>query len=318
MSKPTGRLVAWTDIKATTEEGQEFWLNPYVPCGGITFLWGDTSIGKSPLTWAMAGAIGAGTPFFGLPTKAGRVLYIEVDTPFGSLRPRLVKIPPAPNVWWLVRDPFSIPYVSGPEKDAIVEARETAKPDVVFVNTLRKVHDLDDRESRTTKIVYTFFREAFPGASMVFVHHLRKRPTDPRALSHDKEGFSGAKNWINDAQVGLQLESQGRTAEGLSLLLYLRKTQVGEEMRPLGLILGPDGSTLRCPLAEKLEATKNALDRLGPTSAASMRTLDAALAALIGVSPATARRRRLFLEEGFPGVGFLRQHAETDGALTDE
>lgn len=301
-----GSLLTWAQLAESELDMPEFWLDPYIPAGGITFLWGDTSIGKSPLTWAMASAIAQGQPFFGLPTKAAHVLYIEVDTPLHSLQPRLVKMPPAPNVWWLVMDPLSVPFVEPSEMALLHEAREASQPKVVFVNTLRKVHDLDDKESRTTKVVYSFFRKVFPGASLVFIHHMRKRSQDPKALDHAKEGFSGAKNWLNDAQVGLQLELRARGPEGLALLLHHRKTQVSEELRPMGLLLGSDGTTLSCPMVAELEAIRGLM--ASPAAAAlTGRALDGMLATRLGVSPSTARRRRLALQDGeYPGKGFWR------------
>src|SRR5215204_4221719 len=109
---------------------------------------------------------------------------------------------PAPNVWRLFMPPLSVPRVGQEEMEALIEARDKIDPEVVFINTLRKSHDLDDTTAIAPKLVYTFFQKMFPGASLVFVHHMRKSSQDPRALDHEKEGFSGSNAWLNDVQCG--------------------------------------------------------------------------------------------------------------------
>lgn len=296
--------ISWEDLSKKSYKDAEFILDPYIPREGIVLLWGDTSIGKSPLTWSMAAAIGNGTSFFGLPTRESRVYYLELDTPEPSIAIRIKKLPSAKNVWWDFLPPLSIPYVSKEERTVLDTVQSEVCPDVVFVNTLRKVHDLDDKDSRTAKLVYTFFQKQFPQASLVFIHHIRKKPQDPKFVDHSKEGFSGAKNWLNDAQVGLHLEPFTGPKENLRL--YHRKSQVSETLNALPLKLEKDGSRLSSPLFEEYLKTYEIMNN-PPTDADGVtlmkKDLDYFIAQAIGVSPVTAKRRRLAIEHReFPGT----------------
>jgi hypothetical protein len=255
----------------------------------------------------MAAAMGNGTSFFGLPTKESRVLYLEVDTPEASIVKRLKLFSPPPqNVWWLFSSPLSVPNVDAAQHETLQRASEDIKPDVVFVNTLRKVHDMDDKESRTPKLVYSYFQKLFPSSALVFVHHMRKKPVDPKALAHHKEGFSGAMNWLNDAQVGLHLEPF--KSEGTNLRLYHRKSQVSDTIKPLPLLLGKDGTHLSSPLYDALATAYECLHEYDGYPATA---IDSIIAGKIQMSVSSAKKYRLAVERGdFPGT---RKFMETEG-----
>lgn len=292
-------------------EEPQFLLDPYIVRGGITFLWAKSSVGKSPLTWAMAASIGSGSHFYGLPTTQARVLYIEVDTPMHAIVPRLKRLtPPPPNVWWHFLSPISVPSPRQEDMEGLLAAKEAAKPEVVFVNTLRKVHDLDDKDSKTPKIVYSFFQHLFPTAALVFIHHARKSSPDPKAIHHGDESFSGAMNWINDAQVGLHLERYSSKDSKENLRLYHSKSQISPKLRPMPLHLAKDGTTLTSPRFDQLIKTYEILNN--PPDGSKL-DLDQFLAKELGVSITTARRNRYVIEaEEFPGSRRFMLDTATD------
>lgn len=305
-------FISWEDLNAREYKDPDFILDPYIPREGIVLLWGATSTGKSPLGWSMCSAVGTGTSFFGLPTRPGRVLYVENDTPEQIVASRVRKISPAPNVWWLFLQPLSLPNVEPETKRILLKANDELAPDVVFLNTLRKLHDMDDKDSTTPKIVYSFFRKIFPRSALVFVHHVRKQSTDPRAVEHSKESFSGSNHWLDDAQVGVHLESYESPRENLRL--YHRKSQASELLRPLPLRLHDDGSTLTSPLYDELLA---AYTLLNEDEEDDKGALDLKLSMMFGISPSTAKKRRLAIESGkFPNSrDFLARHnAEGEGS----
>jgi hypothetical protein len=292
-------LLTWDELHSKHYPKPSFLLDPFIVRGGVTLLWGATSTGKSPTTWEMAHAIATGKSFFGLPTQEARVLYIELDTPEQVVQERIRSRPPTKNVWWLFSNPLSIPFASNEQTELLEESRLAAQPEVVFINTLRKVHDLDDKESKAPKLVYSFFQKYFPGAALVFVHHTRKASTDPKALSQDKESFSGSNHWLDDAQVGVHLEPFDGADHNLRL--WHRKSQVSALLRPLPLALGKDGSTLSSPLFDELLKVYEFLST-GAGEGLSAAEIDYKLAKILEVSETTAKRRRLTIENGFfPG-----------------
>lgn len=306
-------LVSWEELSKKEYSETPFLINPYVPKAGIVLLWGETSTGKSPLGWHMAAAVGQGIPFFGLPTQMGKVLYIEVDTPQQLVADRLKHIPPSKGVDFLFLPPMTIP---APSKDCFSLMQNTSKNlyDLVIVNTLRKVHSLDDKEAQAPKLVYEYFQKMFPGAAIVFVHHTKKTQMDQHGdkVGRDKESFSGSMAWENDAQVGIQLVPYKNATEGLNLRLVHHKSQVSAKYKPLGLRLESDGATMACPKAEKLCIVETLLK----SSPLRGTKLDQEISRAIGESDSTAYRLRRLVETGaFPGVEWL---GRLDGPKVEE
>jgi hypothetical protein len=172
--------------------------------------------------------------------------------------------------------------------------------DFIIINTLRKCHSLNDKEPQTVKVVYEFFQRTFPGAALMFVHHSKKSQLNQASGQYesglDKESFSGAKNWLNDAQVGIYLRKFKNPRTGTNLVLRHEKTQVSAEYTPLPLRLEPDGSNLSCPEAELIESVRVLLGDphvavLGPTRK------DEYIAGILRQSQAAVRRLRLALDE---------------------
>jgi hypothetical protein len=210
----------------------------------------------------------------------------------------------AQDVDFLFLPPLSIPEVA-PADQAMLEAAARRNYDLVIVNTLRKVHDLNDKEPQTPKVVYSYFQHLFPGTAIVFVHHTKKTQIDSNGnYGKVKESFSGAMNWLNDAQVGLCLYSQDNEAEGINIKLSHEKSQVSELYNPLGLYLSPlDGATLSCPKFNSLLVTYEFMNE-NPDLRGNK--LDEALSKVLACSRPTAMRRRHLVEEGyFPGVKWL-------------
>lgn len=291
-------LISWKDLNKRDVKEPPFSINPYIVEQGITFLWAATSSGKSPISWEMAASIGNGSHFFGLPCKKGKVLYLEVDSPEVVLATRVRKREAADNVWFLTMKPLSVPALREEEFDALKEAQEELCPDVVFLNTLRKLHKLDDKDSTTPVTVYSYFQHLFPQASLVFIHHTRKAPTDPRFVENEKENFSGSMHFLDDAQVGLYLEKYADPKGRFNLRLQHKKTQVSKHVRPLPLKLHDDGTTMSSPLYEDMLKVYTMLHESGKKGG----DLDDLVAKELSVSTSTARRRRLAVEEGrFPG-----------------
>lgn len=296
-------LISWDDLSKKEYKETPFLINPYIPRNGITLLWGETSTGKSPLGWHMAAAIGRGVSFFGLPVSQGKVLYLEVDTPQRLVAGRIQCIPPSPNVDFLFLPPLSVPVVERTALEALKGAA-LQNYDCVIVNTLRKVHSLDDKEPQTPKLVYEFFQKNFPGAALVFVHHTKKTQINPHgdSIGRSKESFSGAMNWLNDAQVGIHIIPYRSKLEGINKRLVHQKSQVSDLYRPLGLQLEADGATLRAPAAERLDYVAHLL----LDSPIRGTKLDQLVSDEMKVSLSTAHRLRKTVEDGaYPGVEWL-------------
>jgi hypothetical protein len=311
MLRETRSLLSWEDFSSRVYTEPQFLINPYLARDGITFLWGETSTGKSPLGWHMAACVGEGRNFFGLPVSQGSVLYIEVDTPQRLVHERIRVLEPAKGVDFLFLPPLGIPNVCPEDLDLLQEAGKRGY-DLVIINTLRKVHDLNDKEPQTVKLVYSFFQHLFPGSALVFVHHTKKTQVNPDGTEgRGKENFSGAMNWLNDAQVGVRLAPYVSDAEGVNIKLHHEKSQVSKLYGALGLWLNPtNGAELRCPKSEQLCY----LYELLASGEHGGKALDDKVAKELGVSSTTVWRKRQLIEGGlFPGVEWLGTKAKDGG-----
>ena len=226
-------------------ETASFWVHHLIPQSGVVLLWGHTSIGKSPLSWHLALSIAEGTPFFFLPVKQGKVLYIELDTPRNLVWERASLLPQSDNLTWAFAPGLSVDTA---DWHALQAQARAEKPDVVFINTLRKAHSGSDIESHVPSEVYTRFQRLFPGASIVFIHHARKvKPQPGGAEAPAGEGFSGSQAWQNDAQLACRLyryKASGEDDEGTYLALDVTKSQVCATGELLRMYLLPDGVNL--------------------------------------------------------------------------
>ena len=303
MSKETRCLISWEELVKKEFDKPAWLIEPYIAAGGITFLYGETSIGKSPLGWHLAAAVGRGDNFCGLPANQGKVLYLELDTPQRLIHKRLTCLKPAKNVDFLFLPPLNIPTPASVDQQLLDEAA-SREYDLVVVNTLRKSHALNDKEAQTVQSVYSYFQHQFPGAALLFVHHTKKTQVDANGnYARSKENFSGAMAWLNDAQIGLSLHRHESELEGVNLRLCFEKSQVSEQYGPLGLFLDPkDGASLSCPKFEQLFVAYE----LRHESSLSGNAFDKELARVLHCSESTAYRRRVEVEAGrFPGVAWL-------------
>jgi hypothetical protein len=158
------------------------------------------------------------------------------------------------------------------------------KPALVIVNTLRKVHFADDKESNVPARVYGAFMNIFPSAAIWFTHH-DKKTGDPTIQTDPDEDFSGSQAWINDATVGLHL-IKSSNAKGCMRLDHT-KSQVSEQVPPVTLMLEDDGTNIG--LYSKSRATRvsniyTALD------GGTVRERVAKTAQVLGVSDRTVWR----------------------------
>lgn len=286
-------LLSWEELAKMQAQDVPFLCDPLIPMGGVILLHGKWSTGKSPLTWHLASCVGRGEPFFGMPCKKGRVLYLEVDTPLLLVKDRTDKLPPAENVWFA----FLPPHILGMSQREQAEefgGLSSIHPDLVIVNTLRKVHPWKDTDSEVPNLVYSAFQCAFPGAAILFVHHDKKDSQDPKAKYNASEAFSGSQHWADDAQVTLHLcRHQGKNI----LRLENPKNQTAKTIEPLIIQLHENGSEVslygegRTAVVRKWESLEGL----------SKREIDLGIAGELGIGERAAREvRRKFgsLEEG--------------------
>jgi len=233
------------------------WLiEPILPRGGTILLHGPTSVGKSPFSWALATTVSEGGDFFGHPVcETGPVLYIELDTPANLIHPRLVKLKRVGQRVFLAVFAKGLDILKPRDEDneRLQALNEKVRPVLVIVNTLRKSHTEDDKDSGVPFQVYTAWQTTFPGATLLVVHH-DKKDVVTRGKQNADQAFSGSGHWANDATIAFHLTRTGRASkkaddegkdyEKSRVTLKMTKSQVcdHEHFESLVLQLDTDGT----------------------------------------------------------------------------
>lgn len=213
----------WNDVATMVHAKPPFVIEEMIPAEGVVLIWGQSSVGKTPIMWHMARAIALGEDFCGYHTIKGNVLLVELDQPEIVTTERIKELPLLEGNPMLVvehMNPLTHPLIDS-DRERLEFLRDLVQPDVVFFDTLRKTHNLDDTQSETVQRVYRQFRVLFPKSALVFIHHERKRSVDDHRPP--EESFSGNRAWINDAQIGFHTERVGPV-----LKMTCRKNQMGE------------------------------------------------------------------------------------------
>jgi len=291
----------WSELLEEEDKPISFLLHPYIASHSITLLHARKGQGKSPLTWNWGLSIASGKDWCGLPTQRGRVLYIEVDTPRVVVKPRLRFLEAE-----YPRDiPFRIEFLEGgidilnPRASLLRDMKTWAaeEPDLVIVNTLRKVFAASANDSEVPSRVYGAFQHIFPTSALLFVHHDRKRPREGEGdRETEGEDLSGSLAWKNDAQVSLHLRKWGKKP-GVVVLDHTG-SQASELHPPLILRVGEDGSHVSPLREESLSEVRRILALVPPGTGA--REMDRMVAEALGCSERTARTLRAGLMVGSP------------------
>ena len=232
------------DVFTAFQNRPKWLIEPYLPVEGIVLLHGKFSLGKSPLIWKFAQCVSEGVDFFGCtPEQTGNVLYVEIDEPLIVTKDRLSKLDPMPrNVHILGMKPFNITQLGMEDEEKFREAQDELRPKVVLINSLRKCHSMDDKDSATPSRVYGKWLELFPESCLVFVHHDKKSDVvEGKRMESNDEDFSGSQAWINDAQIGLHLKSAPNARRTRQVDLEMTKSQLSALQDPLRLKLSDDG-----------------------------------------------------------------------------
>jgi hypothetical protein len=205
----------------------KWYLENYIPEEGIVLVFGKYGTYKTPLTLNMAKAIETGQDeLWGLSVKrASPLLYVSADTPPRIVHPRMIKLG-LMNCTGLDIALNAYPGIDVVNLQAATEEARKARElqilhqnrgyKVVFIDSLRAVHNLDDKESSNTRQVYGALAKVFSGAVVVVIHHARKDNPDETEDMRD-ESFSGSQALMNHATVGIRVLMESKRHKKIKL-----------------------------------------------------------------------------------------------------
>lgn len=175
-AKLTQRGLIFTHIKDLLLEPEDntAWLvDRRLPASGLSILAGKPKAGKSTLARNLALSVARGSPWLGISTRQGVVLYLALEEKRSEVRNHFR------NMGITSDDPLFV-FVAPSPQDGIKELDEAArqrKPALVIVDPLLKfirLRDANDYAAVTLAIepLLTLARET--GAHVMTVHHLGK------------------------------------------------------------------------------------------------------------------------------------------------
>lgn len=187
-------------------------VQPIVVSGGIHIMYGREGSGKTRLVFTMARDIVNGFKLFGrYRCRPGRVCYFGVDMPLQMLQSRLRSAMPEidkPENFLVAANDAPVDITNVAQSADWVEEIRDFSPDIIFVDTLHKIHSLDENASQSVAVVFRHLKRVFGGAPAIFlVHHEGKDNSDPEVSRRDSDLQRGSSAWLADSDLGLRVQS---------------------------------------------------------------------------------------------------------------
>lgn len=228
-------------------------ISPWLTAGSVALVFGPPSAGKTMWTASVSQALATGRILFGAyPCAKSRVLIVQADMPTVAVieraQARAAELSADVGVWLTENSALDVLTVNQTHASTLAEA-QGFKPDVVFVDTLRKTHHLDENDSSAPDRVYAAWRALFPGAAFVFLHHSRKLPTTPNADATMREAFRGSMAWAASADtiIAIRRRRLKGSKEWLVQQHFIRTRNCAE---PRAIMLRRTDALTLAPVAE--------------------------------------------------------------------
>ena len=201
-------LRGWNAADFASEDIPEppYLLDPILPSGGLAIVFGKGGHGKTQFAFTLARSLCDGASFLGRyeATKT-RVSYLGVDMPIRMLQKRVR------GFLGEFECPESLQILPSDSRLNILRLEESAvapvlrhRPGLVIVDTLRKVHELDEDKSSTVATVFGAFRRLLgPDPAILFIHHDRKSRQDEDLDDPDSLNATvrGSVAWTTDSDL---------------------------------------------------------------------------------------------------------------------
>lgn len=162
---------------------QQWVIKDLVPVSGLTNIFGKPKAGKSWGALGMALAIANHEPeWLGFAVqKHGPVAYLQIDTPRGEWASRVRALAALGHNFshvfmadMLMIPSFPFNILDGEQMKALKESLAIVQPVVVFIDTLREAHPLNENDSTDMRNVVSQLVAACRPAAIVLISHTRK------------------------------------------------------------------------------------------------------------------------------------------------
>jgi RecA-family ATPase len=246
---------SWASQMAEYEYIQpRYLIKPFIPAATWGILYGHPDVGKTQLALSMAIGILDGGYFLGrFKCRKGRVGLIEVDTESPIMTERLQFLKKK-HTW--DEEDFGIAHYDAPIDIIQMKKAKKKYPDIfdwlepmvenqfdlIVVDSLNKVHNLDEDSNATPKMVYKAFREILgSGPTILFIHHSRKDSMNP-AINHrkDEHDARGAGALKADSNFMVKIYRTKADPE-IREITWVKAKGVADKLKvPMKIMLNPE------------------------------------------------------------------------------
>lgn len=208
MSSPI--VFSLEDFLSENFDAPLFLIDKIMPTAGRPgIIFGKRGAGKSHLANNLIKSIADGEPFLGkYKTRQGRVTYLSVDMPIQMVQERSSKLASAVNNWPNVQISVTdvpIDIIKVRPNEEWVEKIVGFEPDLLIIDTLRKIHRLDENDNQTVAIVQQALARAFGGQTAIALIHHERKDNESSNYSPLEERASGAGAWMDSGEFGIHI-----------------------------------------------------------------------------------------------------------------
>jgi len=256
-------IIAGEDFLARPIEGVSAVVNPHIPTGGITLLFGPPGAGKTALNWALGNVMAVGEDFLGHSTTPGRVLFISLD-----MNERLCHIRMDNSGF---KPKFDLAF--GEMVDCLAASRFKASNfykgikrqinkvqySLIIIDALGWLGKFEMNNDNVPSQVYGSLQELLTDQTILLNHHSRKQKHDREgiAIAKTMEDAFGSQFWTAYAASVMQLQ---KTGEQTGKLVH-SKSQVFELAEPIAVYVNHEGSTLSLLEDRKVKTATSRLEQ---------------------------------------------------------
>ena len=219
------------------------------PQGGICVISGREGAGKTQLVFSLARSIINGTPFLGkYPVRQGRVAYVSFDMPLTEVQDRvsrMINMLEFPERLYISASDSPIDITTtDPDSEWVVKLLEF-EPDIIMLDTLAKMHYLNENKADTVAKVFGHMKRVFGGyPTQVPIHHEGQEHPDPDMKKDDRDKLRGSTAWAANSDLNVRVSAK-RSLKGSVVEVSFPRVRFCPEQYPITCVRNKDTLLLR-------------------------------------------------------------------------
>lgn len=223
-------LITFLDIPRMEEEAaksasQGWIMEGGIPAGGLVYITAPPAFGK---TWVVLDLIRAcltgGKWLQVYQVERTPVMYLDEEMGVSRVLPRIQKLGIPRNSELLYANREGVKLDNQKHREQLCDTIRKYNVKLVVVDSLTRIHNLDEASNRDMARLYSFMREIMDiGATMVVCHHDRKGGQGESGVGHDRA--RGAGEIMAAADMVYSVEKN----DGIHRIICTKSRLVAEE-----------------------------------------------------------------------------------------